>query len=78
LDRLDDLVPIEPASMKDRQIVEWDKDDLDSLSCMKVDVLGSGMLGCLSRSFDLLSQRKDRQVDLPSIPQDDTAVYEMI
>jgi error-prone DNA polymerase len=54
LDRLDDLVPIEPASMVDRQIVEWDKDDLDALGCMKVDVLGLGMLGALSRGFDLL------------------------
>jgi error-prone DNA polymerase len=78
LDRLDDLVPIEPASMVDRQIVEWDKDDLDALGCMKVDVLGLGMLGALSRGFDLLANHKDVELDLASIPQDDQAVYDMI
>ena len=78
LDRLDDLVPIEPASMADRQIVEWDKDDLDALKCMKVDVLGLGMLGALSRAFDLLGANKDVELDLASIPQDDVAVYDMI
>ena len=78
LDRLDDLVPIEPASMVDRQIVEWDKDDLDALGCMKVDVLGLGMLGALSRAFDLLGGHKRVELDLASIPQDDPAVYDMI
>ncbi len=53
-DRLADLVPVEPASMKDRQVIEWDKDDIDILKFMKVDVLGLGMLGCLRRAFDLL------------------------
>jgi hypothetical protein len=75
---LDDLVPIEPASMVDRQIVEWDKDDLDALGCMKVDVLGLGMLGALSRGFDLLGEHKGVELDLASIPQDDPAVYDMI
>jgi error-prone DNA polymerase len=49
--RLDDLVPIEPAAMEDRQIIEWDKDDIDALQFMKVDVLGLGMLGCMNRAF---------------------------
>jgi error-prone DNA polymerase len=78
LDRLDDLVPIEPASMIDRQIVEWDKDDLDALGCMKVDVLGLGMLGALSRGFDLLGSHKGVELDLAVIPQDDVGVYDMI
>lgn len=50
-DRLDDLVPIEPAAMIDRQVIEWDKDDIDALKFMKVDVLGLGMLGCMNRAF---------------------------
>ena len=64
LDRLDDLVPIEPAAMADRQIVEWDKDDLDALGFMKVDLLGLGMLGCLRRCFDLLAAHKATPLDL--------------
>jgi DNA polymerase III alpha subunit len=46
LDRLDELVPVEPAAMENRQVIEWDKDDIDALKFMKVDVLGLGMLGC--------------------------------
>ena len=76
--RLDDLVPIEPARMKDRAVVEWDKDDLDELKFMKVDVLGLGMLGVLRRSFDLLKQHKKIEHDLSSIEQDDTPTYDMI
>ena len=52
-DRLDELVPIEPASMADRQIIEWDKDDIEALKFMKVDVLALGMLTCMSKAFDL-------------------------
>jgi DNA polymerase III alpha subunit len=51
---LDDLVPIEPAAMEDRQIIEWDKDDIDALKLMTVDVLGLGMLGCMNRAFNML------------------------
>ena len=57
-DRLDDLVPIEPAAMENRQVIEWDKDDIDTLKFMKVDVLGLGMLGCMRRCFDLLAEHK--------------------
>ena len=53
-DRLDDLVPIEPAAMENRQVIEWDKNDIETLKFMKVDVLGLGMLGCMRRAFDLL------------------------
>jgi len=77
-DRLDDLVPIEPASMKDRQVIEWDKDDIDILRFMKVDVLGLGMLGCMRRAFDLLDEHRHVRHDLATIPQEDPATYAMI
>jgi error-prone DNA polymerase len=67
LDRLDELVPIEPAAMECRQIIEWDKDDIDALRFMKVDVLGLGMLGCMRRAFDLLERHKSCRLDLASI-----------
>jgi error-prone DNA polymerase len=77
-DQLADLVPIEPASMKDRQVIEWDKDDIDLLKFMKVDILGLGMLGCMRRSFDLLEQHRGIRHDIASIPQDDKPTYAMI
>jgi error-prone DNA polymerase len=77
-DRLDDLVPIGPASMADRQVVEWDKDDIDTLRFMKVDVLGLGMLGCMRRAFDLLAAHKNHALDLATIPPEDPATYTMI
>ncbi len=52
--RLDEVVPIENAAMDERTVIEWDKDDLDALELLKVDVLGLGMLSCLRRGFDLL------------------------
>ncbi|MBI1688292.1 error-prone DNA polymerase [Methylorubrum populi] len=78
LDRLDELVPVEPAAMADRQVIEWDKDDIDALKFMKVDVLGLGMLGCLRRAFDLLAEVKNDPYDLASIPPEDDATYAMI
>ena len=77
-DRLDDLVPIEPASMVNRQVIEWDKDDIDVLRFMKVDVLGLGMLGCMRRAFDLLSEHKHQRLNLATIPPEDPATYAMI
>ena len=77
-DRLDDLVPIEPASMEKRQVIEWDKDDIDILRFMKVDVLGLGMLGCMRRAFDLLAEHKQQRMDLATIPAEDPATYAMI
>ena len=77
-DRLDDLVPIEPARMADRQVIEWDKDDIDALHFMKVDVLGLGMLGCLRRAFDLLAAHRGLRLDLASVPPEDPDTYEMI
>ena len=77
-DRLADLVPIEPAAMENRQVIEWDKDDIDILRFMKVDVLGLGMLGCLRRAFELLWTHKGIPYDLASVPQDDEPTYDMI
>ena len=77
-DILSDLVPIAPAAMKDRHVIEWDKDDIAALRFMKVDVLGLGMLGCLQRCFELLQAHKDVRLDLASIPAEDPATFEMI
>jgi error-prone DNA polymerase len=77
-DRLDTLVPIEPAAMADRQVIEWDKDDIDSLRFMKVDVLGLGMLGCMRRAFDLLATHRGMALSMATIPQEDPATYAMI
>ncbi len=77
-DRLDDLVPTEPAAMKDRQVIEWDKDDIDALKFMKVDVLALGMLSCMRRGLDLLREHKGIDLDLASIPAEDPKTYAMI
>jgi error-prone DNA polymerase len=77
-DRLDELVPIEPAAMEDRQVIEWDKDDIDVLKFMKVDVLALGMLSCMRRAFDLLAEHKDIKYDLATIPPEDPRTYAMI
>jgi error-prone DNA polymerase len=78
LDRLDELVPVEPAAMENRQVIEWDKDDIDALKFMKVDVLGLGMLGCMRGAFDLLESAKSTRLDLATIPAEDPATYAMI
>src|SRR5690606_35837957 len=77
-DRLDELVPIEPAAMEDRQVIEWDKDDIDVLKFMKVDVLALGMLSCMRRAFDLLAEHTDIRLDLATIPAEDPRTYAMI
>jgi error-prone DNA polymerase len=77
-DRLDELVPIEPAAMKDRQVIEWDKDDIDTLHFMKVDCLALGMLSCMKRGFDLLALHKGIRLDLATIPAEDSKTYAMI
>ncbi|MBW8732775.1 MAG: error-prone DNA polymerase, partial [Asticcacaulis sp.] len=77
-DRLDDLVPIEPAAMDNRQVIEWDKDDIDILKFMKVDCLALGMLSCMKRSFNLLWEHKGILMDLAAIPQEDKPTYDMI
>ncbi|MCR6502053.1 error-prone DNA polymerase [Shinella sp. CPCC 101442] len=77
-DRLDDLVPIEPARMDDRQVIEWDKDDIESLKFMKVDVLALGMLTCMAKAFALMAEHKGEAWDLASIPAEDSRTYAMI
>ncbi|MEA3061033.1 MAG: error-prone polymerase [Sphingomonadales bacterium] len=79
-DRLDELVPIAPAAMTDRYIIEWEKDDIEELSFMKVDVLGLGMLGCMRRAFELLAGHKGKRLDLasPEMQEDDEATFDMI
>jgi error-prone DNA polymerase len=77
-DRLDELVPIEPAAMADRQVIEWDKDDIDILKFMKVDCLALGMLSCMKRSFNFLAEQKGITLDLATIPAEDPRTYAMI
>ncbi len=76
-DRLDELVPIQNAAMKDRTVVEWDKDDLDALGILKIDVLALGMLTCLRKGFDLLEKHYGHRLTLAMKP-DDPEVYEML
>ncbi len=76
--RLDEVIPIANASMADRTTVEWDKDDLDALGILKIDVLALGMLSCLRGGFDLLARHYDRAETLASLPREDPAVYAMI
>ncbi len=64
--------------MEDRQIIEWDKYDIDALKFMKVDVLGLGMLGCMNRAFSLLEQDKCIKVTMADLQDDDPEVYKMI
>ena len=75
---LSEVVPIGNAAMEDRTFIEWDKDDIDALGLMKVDVLGLGMLGCMRRAFVLLEMHKGVSLDLATIPAEDPATYAMI
>ncbi|MGO9048499.1 MAG: error-prone DNA polymerase, partial [Xanthobacteraceae bacterium] len=75
---LDETVPIGNAAMDERTFIEWDKDDIDTLGLMKVDVLALGMLSCLRRGLDLLQQHYGKTYLLATLPQDDAAVYEML
>jgi error-prone DNA polymerase len=77
-DRLDEIVPIENAAMEDRTVIEWDKDDIDALGILKVDVLGLGMLTCLRKGLDLLARHGGPDLSLPTIPAEDPAVYAML
>lgn len=73
--RLDELVPIENARMKDRTVIQWEKDDIDELGMMKVDILALGMLSAIRRSFELLKVHYGEERTLANIPSDDAAVY---
>lgn len=76
--RLSDLCPILNARMKDRTCIEWNKDDIEALGFLKMDVLALGMLTCIRKAFDLAKQHYDLNLTLANIPQDDPAVYEMV
>jgi error-prone DNA polymerase len=83
--RLDELVPIENAAMPERTVIEWDKDDLDALGLLKVDVLALGMLTAIRRTFRLVNEFGGsaaaatlRELELASVPSEDQAVYDMI
>jgi len=76
--RLDELVPIENASMEDRTVICWDKDDIDALGILKVDVLALGMLTCIRKAFGLLKQHLHTDYTLATIPQEDPVVYDML
>ena len=76
--RLDELVPIENASMAGRTVICWDKDDIDALGILKVDVLSLGMLTCLRKAFDLLARHHGADLSLATLPPEDPAVYDML
>ena len=76
--KLSDLCPILNARMEDRTNIEWNKDDIDALGFLKIDVLALGMLTCIRKAFDLAKRHYDLNLTLANIPQDDPAVYEMV
>jgi error-prone DNA polymerase len=76
-DKLTDLCPILNARMEDRTCIEWNKDDIDILGFLKIDVLALGMLTCIRKGFNLAKQHYGLDLTLANIPQDDPAVYEM-
>ena len=72
------LVPIENAAMEKRTVIQWDKDDLDALGLLKIDVLGLGMLNAIHRALDLISEFRGKPLSIAFIPAEDPKVYEMI
>ncbi len=76
--RLDEIVPLEPAAMENRVIVQWDKDDCADLGLIKVDLLGLGMLNALEEAVPLIRQHENNQIDLAHLPPDDPETYDMI
>jgi DNA-directed DNA polymerase III PolC len=76
--RLDELVPVENATMEDRTVIPWDKDDIDALKILKVDVLALGMLSCIRKAFDLMEKHHHVRHTLASLPPEDGATYDML
>jgi error-prone DNA polymerase len=76
--RLDEMVPIHNAAMPDRTFIEWDKDDIDALGLMKVDILALGMLTCIAKGFAMLREQGLGDYGLDSVPAEDAAVYDML
>ncbi|HEX4856901.1 MAG TPA: error-prone DNA polymerase [Limnobacter sp.] len=77
-DSLSELVPVENASMPDRSVIQWDKDDLDAMGLLKVDVLALGMLSAIRMTLDQLKQKPGAPVNLQQIPPEDPATYDMV
>ncbi len=75
---LTETVPIGNGAMPERSFIEWDKDDIDELRILKVDVLALGMLTCIRKAFDLIAAHHGKRFDLASVPQEDPAVYDML
>ena len=75
---LSELVPVENAAMEDRTVIQWEKNDLEDLGLLKVDVLGLGMLTAIRRSFDLIKEFDGREYTLATVPAEDPVVYDMI
>ncbi|TCK96983.1 error-prone DNA polymerase [Paraburkholderia sp. BL9I2N2] len=76
--KLTRLVPVENAAMADRSVIEWDKDDLESLGLLKIDVLALGMLSAIRRTLDIVSEQRGERFEMQDIPPEDPATYEMI
>src|SRR5581483_5182196 len=76
--RLDEIVPLEPASMAGRVVVQWDKDDCADLKIIKVDLLGLGMLAALEEAVPMIERHEGVKVDLAHLPQDDPKVFRML
>jgi error-prone DNA polymerase len=76
--KLTRLVPVEKASMKDRSVIQWDKDDLDAMGMLKVDVLALGMLSAIRRGLDLMNRWRGSPFEMHHIPDDDPKTYDMI
>lgn len=75
---VDELVPIEPATMEDRTVIQWDKYDVDNLALFKVDLLGLGSLTCIHHAFDLLSEHDHVDLEIATVPAEDEATYKMV
>ena len=76
--RLDELCPIENAAMEDRTIIEWDKDDINALGLLKVDILALGMLTCIRKAFALLTDHRGQTLTLANVPPEDPQIYDML
>jgi len=77
-EKLSRLVPIENAAMANRSVIQWDKDDLDAVGLLKIDILALGMLSCIRRALDLVSEQRGERFELSDIPAEDPATYDMI
>ena len=75
---LDEIVPLEPAAMPGRVVIQWDKDDCADLGIIKIDLLGLGMLAALEQALPLIREHEGVEIDLAHLPADDPAVYEML